>query len=305
MGLQVQAQPARSNAQITRTELALWRRRLPGWLVETWLRGQAALLYIFLYAPIAVVVLYSFNDSRRVTVWGGFTTKWYAAAWTSSDVTGSLQISLTAALLNAALAVMLGTSAALGMRSAPRGLRTGFEGLVYMTIITPEIVIAIASLLYFVNLGIELRIQTKLMTHAVYNSSIVALIVSARLAGMDRTLEEASADLGATPLGTFWRVTLPQLYPAVLAGALLAFTFSFDDFVLSFFVSGVGSTTLPLNLFSRLRFGVSPIINAVAATMLSLTLTAIIAAQFILRGGVRRTRAVPAEVVTADLANSH
>src|SRR6266567_9380514 len=288
MGLQVQAQPARSNAQITRTELAHWRRRLPGWLVETWLRGQAALLYIFLYAPIAVVVLYSFNDSRRVTVWGGFTTKWYAAAWTSPDVTSALQISLTVALLNAVVAVSLGTLAALGMRSAPRWLRIGFEGLVYMTIITPEIVIAIASLLYFVNLNINLGVQTMVVTHAVYNTSIVALIVSARLAGMDRTLEEASADLGATPLDTFWRVTLPQLYPAVLAGALLAFTFSFDDFLLSFFVSGVGSTTLPLNLFSRLRFGVSPIINAVAATMLSLTLTAIVVAQSVLRQGTGR-----------------
>ncbi len=284
MGLQVQAQPARGGAQMARTGRAYWRRRLPGWLVETWLRGQAALLYIFLSAPIAVVVLYSFNDSRRVTVWGGFTTKWYYTAWTSSDVTGSLQISLTAALLNAVLAVMLGTLAALGMRSAPRWLRISFEGLVYMTIITPEIVVAIASLLYFVSL---------------------TLVVATRLAGMDRTLEEASADLGATPFGTFWRVTLPQLYPAILAGALLAFTFSFDDFLLSFFVSGVGSTTLPLNLFSRLRFGVSPIINAVAATMLTLTLTAIIVAQLVLRGGARRTRAVRAEEGTEGQAKSH
>ena len=273
--------------QVTRTEYTLWRRRLPGWLVETWLRTQTALLYLFLYAPIAVVVLFSFNDSRRVTIWGGFTTRWYQAAWTSPDVSSALKISLTVALLNAALAVILGTLAALGMRTAPRWLRVGFEGMVYMTIITPEIVIAIASLLYFVNLNIDLGVQTMVVTHAVYNTSIVALIVSARLAGMDRTLEEASADLGATPLGTFWQVTLPQLYPAVLAGALLAFTFSFDDFVLSFFVSGVGSTTLPLNLFSRLRFGVSPVINAVAATMLSLTLTAIVVAQLVLRQGAR------------------
>ncbi|HEY6408623.1 MAG TPA: ABC transporter permease [Ktedonobacteraceae bacterium] len=274
-------------AQLVGPGYMLWRRRLPGRLVETWLRTQTVLLYIFLYAPIAVVVLFSFNDSSRVTIWGGFTTKWYQAAWTSPDVTGALQISLTVALLNVAVAVSLGTLAALGMRSAPRWLRTGFEGLVYMTIITPEIVIAIASVLYFVNLNIDLGVQTMVVTHAVYNTSIVALVVSARLAGMDRTLEEASADLGATPLGTFWQVTLPQLYPAVLAGALLAFTFSFDDFILSFFVSGVGSTTLPLNLFSRLRFGVSPIINAVAATMLSLTLTAIVVAQVVLRQGTQ------------------
>jgi len=268
----------------------LWRRRLAGWLVEGWLRGQTVLLYIFLYTPIAIVVLFSFNNSRRVSVWGGFTTQWYQAAWSSPDVTGALQISLTVALSNVAISVALGTLAALGMRSAPRWLRVGFEGLVYVTIITPEIVIAIASLLYFVNLGLDLGIQTMVVAHAVYNTSIVALIVSARLAGMDRTLEEASADLGATPLGTFWRVTLPQLSPAVLAGALLAFTFSFDDFLLSFFLSGVGSTTLPLNLFSRLRFGVSPVINAVAASMLSLTLTAIVVAQLVLRRGAGRRR---------------
>ncbi len=299
--------PTTSSAQASRTEHALWRRRLPAWLVEAWLRTQTVLLYLFLYAPIVVVVLYSFNDSRRVTIWGGFTTKWYQAAWTSPDVTGSLQISLTVALINAAVAVTLGTLAALGMRSAPRWLRVGFEGLVYMTIITPEIVIAIASLLYFVNLNIDLGVQTMVVTHAVYNTSIVALIVSARLAGMDHTLEEASADLGATPLGTFWRVTLPQLYPAVLAGALLAFTFSFDDFVLSFFLSGVGSTTLPLNLFSRLRFGVSPIINAVAATMLALTLTAIVVAQLVLRkgaGGNARKRRIRRLKTARDLAQS-
>ena len=281
----------RRGIAVTRAAHTFWRRRLASWLVEGWLHVQTALLYIFLYTPIAVVVLFSFNNSRRVSVWNGFTTQWYQAAWNSPDVTGALQISLTVALLNVAISVTLGTLASLGMRSAPRGLRVGFEGLVYMTIITPEIVIAIASLLYFVNLGIDLGIQTMVVTHAVYNTSIVALIVSARLAGMDRTLEEASADLGATPLDTFWRVTLPQLYPAVLAGALLAFTFSFDDFLLSFFLSGVGSTTLPLNLFSRLRFGVSPIINAVAASMLSLTLTAIVMAQLVLRRGAGGRRA--------------
>jgi len=287
MRIPVDAPSALSNLSITRTASAPWRRRLASLLVEAWLRGHAGLLYLFLYLPIAVVVLYSFNNSRRVSIWGGFTTKWYSAAWTSPDVTGSLRISLTAAGLNALFAVTLGTLAALGMRSAPRWLRIGFEGLIYITIITPEIVIAIASLLYFVSLNIDLGLQTIVVTHVVYNTSIVALIVATRLAGMDNRLEEASADLGATPLATFWRVTLPQLFPAVLAGALLAFTFSFDDFILSFFVSGVGSTTLPLNLFSRLRFGVSPIINAVAATMLALTLTAIVVAQVVLRRGAR------------------
>ncbi len=300
MGLHLEIQPGQSNPQIPGKEHAHWHRRISGWLVEVWLRGWALLVYTFLYTPIIVVVLYSFNNSRRVTIWGGFTTKWYYAAWTSSDVTSSLQISLTAAFINAAIAVILGTLAALGMRSAPRWLRIGFEGLVYMTIITPEIVIAIASLLYFVSLNVNLGLPTIVVTHAVYNTSIVTLVVATRLAGMDRTLEEASADLGATPFGTFWRVTIPQLFPAILAGALLAFTFSFDDFLLSFFVSGVGSTTLPLNVFSRLRFGVSPIINAVAATMLTLTLTAIVVAQVVLRSGTRKARVAPVEEIAVQ-----
>ena len=261
---------------------------MPGLLVEVWLRGQSALLYLFLYAPIAVVVLFSFNNSRRVTIWGGFTTKWYSTVWTDPIWSNALKISVTVATFNMLIAVTLGTLGALGMRSAPRWLRIGFEGIVYMTIITPEIVVAVASLVYFVLvLPVGQGIQAMVVTHAVYNTSIVALIVSARLAGMDNTLEEAAADLGATPLAAFWQVTLPQLLPAVLAGALLSFTFSFDDFILSNFLSGAGTTPLPVQLFSSIQFGVSPEFNALAATMLSLTLTAIIVAQVVLRRSAR------------------
>lgn len=261
-----------------------WRRRLPTILVEVWLRAQSVLLYLFLYLPIAVVVIFSFNNSRRVTLWHGFTTKWYGVAWGDPIWGNALRVSVTVAAVNMLIAVTLGTLAALGMREAPSWLRVGFEGIVYMTIITPEIVVAVASLLYFVLvLPIGQGLQAMIVTHAVYNTSIVALIVSARLAGMDRTLEEASADLYATPLETFRRVTLPLLFPAILAGALLAFTFSFDDFLLSNFLSAAGTTPLPVQLFSSVQFGVSPEYNALAATMLSLTLSAIIVAQIVLR----------------------
>lgn len=267
------------------------RRHLPGFLVELWLRGQSALIYLFLYIPIAVVVLFAFNDSRRVTIWHGFTTKWFGVVWTDPTWSNALRVSVTVASLNMLIAVALGTLAALGMRAAPSWLRTGFEGIVYVTIITPEIVVAIASLLYFVLvLPIGQGLQAMVVTHAVYNTSIVTLIVSARLTGMDNTLEEASADLGATPLGTFWQVTLPQLYPAILAGALLAFTFSFDDFILSNFLAAAGTTPLPVQLFSSVQFGVSPAYNALAASMLSVTLTAIVIAQLVLRRGAPRTR---------------
>jgi ABC-type spermidine/putrescine transport system permease subunit II len=290
MAMWVKQTPTGGDAAAYSVSREQWlRRRLPDLLTEVWLRVQSILLYIFLYAPIAVVVLFSFNNSRRVTIWNGFTTKWYGTVWTDPEWASSLHVSLLVASLNMTIAVALGTLAAVGMRSAPRWLRMGFEGIVYMTIITPEIVIAVASLLYFVLvLPIGQGIAAMVISHAVYNTSIVTLIVSARLAGMDRTLEEASADLGATPLVTFWRITVPQLLPAILAGGLLAFTFSFDDFILSNFLSAAGTTTLPVRLFSEVQFGVSPEFNALAASMLTVTLSAIVIAQLVLRRSGRR-----------------
>lgn len=266
-----------------------WRRMLPGLLVEFWLRAQSALLYVFLYLPIMVVVIFAFNDSRRVTIWRGFTTKWFATVWSDPTWSSALRISVTIATLNMLIAVSLGTLAALGLRAAPKWLRMVIEAVVYTTIITPEIVVAIASLLYFILvLPLGQGIQSMVITHAVYNTSIVTLVVGARLAGMDHTLEEAAADLGATPLATFWQVTLPQLFPAIMAGGLLAFTFSFDDFILSNFLAAAGTTPLPVRLFSSVQFGVSPAYNALAATMLALTLTAIVVAQVVLRRSGRR-----------------
>lgn len=274
------------------------RARLTDALVEWWLRAQAIVLYLFLYLPIAVVIIYSFNNSRRVTLWGGFTTKWYLTVWTDPIWSNALRVSVTVAALNMLIAVALGTLAAIGMSRAPGWLRVAFEGVVYMTIITPEIVVAVAALLYFVLvLPIGQGIQAMVVMHSVYNTSIVALIVGARLSGMDLTLEEASADLGATPLATFWQITVPQLFPAIMAGALLAFTFSFDDFILSNFLAAAGTTPLPVQLFSSVQFGVSPAYNALAATMLSFTLTAIILAQIALR---QRTQSVQPSVGEAE-----
>jgi len=254
-----------------------------GRLFEPALRTWTALVYAFLFVPIATVVFFSFNASRLVDVWTGFSLKWYGTAWTDPSILDALRVSVTVAVINAVLATAFGTLAAIGMQRVGRRLRTVFETMVYGTIVTPEIVIAIASLLFFVTINIDLGIPTIVITHVVYNTSIVALIVRARLAGMDRTLEEAAADLGATPVQTLRRVTIPLLYPAILAGGLLAFTFSFDDFVLTFFVSGATSTTLPLKIFSMLRFGISPVVNAVATVMLVVTLTCIFTASLIVR----------------------
>ena len=252
-------------------------------LFEPALRTWAPFVFVFLFLPIAIVVFLSFNASRLVEVWAGFSFKWYGTAWTDPAILDALRVSFTVALVNAVLATIFGTLAAIGMQRVGRRMRTTFEVLVYGTIVTPEIVIAIASLLFFVTINVDLGIPTIVITHVVYNTSIVALIVRARLVGMDRTLDEAAADLGATPLVTLRRITIPLLYPAILAGGLLAFTFSFDDFVLTFFVSGPSSTTLPLKIFSMLRFGVSPVVNAVATVMLVVTLTCIFTASVIVR----------------------
>jgi ABC-type spermidine/putrescine transport system permease subunit II len=252
-------------------------------LVDGLFRVGGALVYVFLYAPILVVVIYAFNDSRLVEVWRGFGLTWWGETWADESIRRALLVSLGTASANAVLATALGTAAAVGLRNVGRRTRVLFDAFMYSTLIVPEIVIAIASLLFFVTVGLPLGPVAIVITHAVFNTSVVTLICRARLAGMDRSLEEASADLGATRWGTFRQITLPQLFPAVLAGGLLAFTFSFDDVVLSTFVSSPGSTTLPIRVFSELRFGLSPKANVVATTMLAITLTAIITSQVLLR----------------------
>src|ERR1700694_1784493 len=171
-----------------------------GALFEPALRGWTLLVYAFVFLPIVVVVIFSFNASRLVAVWTGFSLKWYGTAWTDASILDALRVSLTVALINAALATVFGTLAAIGMQRVGRRTRTAVQLMVYGTIVTPEIVIAIASLLFFVTINVDLGIPTIVITHVVYNTSIVALIVRARLADMDRTLDEAAADLGATPL---------------------------------------------------------------------------------------------------------
>lgn len=255
------------------------------------LRAGGVLVYVFLYAPILIVVIYAFNDSRLVEVWRGFGFTWWGETWRDESIRRALVVSLGTASANAVVATVLGTAAAIGLRNVGRRTRAAFDALMYSTLIVPEIVIAIASLLFFVTIGLPLGPVAIVITHAVFNTSVVTLICRARLAGMDRSLEEASADLGAARWRTFRQVTLPQLFPAVVAGGLLAFTFSFDDVVLSTFVSSPGSTTLPIRVFSELRFGLSPKANVVATSMLAITLTSIVAAQILLRRGGRAVRA--------------
>ncbi len=245
--------------------------------------GWAALVYLFLYAPILVVVIYAFNGGRQVLNWEGFSTKWFGEALADPTITEPLRNSLVIGVGNALIACVLGTALALALPRMWRWARVPFDGLVYMTLVTPEIVFGISALIFFVQAGIPLGLTTILLAHVVFNASVVALIVRARFVGMGQDLEEASYDLGAGPLATFRQVTLPRLAPAILAGGLLAFTFSFDDFITSFFVAGAGTTTLPLRIFSSLRFGVSPVINAAAVLILMTTLVAVVVAYLVLR----------------------
>jgi spermidine/putrescine transport system permease protein len=240
-------------------------------------------VYAFLYLPIVIVIIYAFNESRLGQVWQGFSTRWFAAAFEDATLLKAFRLSVLTAGANCLVATLLGTAAAVGLRNVAKRTRTAFDAFMYMALIVPEIVIAIASLLFFVTINFPLGPVAIVITHAVFNTALVTLIVRARLAGMDRSLEEASADLGASRWGTFRQVSLPQLFPAIVAGALLAFTFSFDDVILSSFVSGPGSTTLPVEIFSQLRFGLTPKINVVAVITLSITVAAIVAAQILLR----------------------
>jgi spermidine/putrescine transport system permease protein len=264
------------------------------WANRSLLTG-GTLVYAFLYLPILVVVIYAFNDSRLVDVWHGLGLRWWKLTWQDESIRKALFLSLWTAGTNAVVATVLGTAAALGLRNVGRRTRASFDAFMYMALIVPEIVIAIGSLLFFVTVGLPLGPVAIIITHAVFNTSVVTLICRARLAGMDRSLEEASADLGASRWGTFRQVTLPQLFPGVLAGGLLAFTFSFDDLVLSTFVSAPGSTTLPIRVFSELRFGLTPKANVVATTMLGITLTAIVTAQILLRRGRQTALPIPQE----------
>lgn len=251
-------------------------------------------VFLFLYAPIVVVVIYSFNGGRQVLNWDGFSTKWFGAALADESITEPFRNSLVIAFGAAIISCVLGTALALAVSKMPQKLRVPIDAVVYMALVTPEIVFGIAALMFFVQASNQLvsiglldepmRGLWKIMAaHVVFNTSVVALIVRARFVGMGQAHEEASYDLGAGPVKTFIQVTLPRLAPAILAGGLLAFTFSFDDFITSFFVTGPTSETLPIYIWGQLRFGVTPAINATAAMMLAFTLVGVVVAYLVLR----------------------
>src|SRR3954454_434092 len=264
----------------------------------------AIFIYLFLYAPIALIVFFSFNAGRYAMDWQGFSTQWYGKAFANPLIVEALLTSLTIAGSTAVLSALFGTLAALGLERTRGVVRHVFDALIYIAIMVPGIVIGISTLIAFVTLfdavnpllehalswKLQMGTWTVISAHVLFNIAVVCLLVRARLTGMDRSLIEASEDLYATPFGTFRQVVLPLLMPSILAGLLLAFTFSFEDFIIAFFVAGP-NVTLPIYVFSSIRRGVTPEINAVGAVVLLTSFTLLIMAQFLLRAPERRPAA--------------
>lgn len=230
----------------------------------------------FLYVPILVVALYSFNASKLVTVWGGFSVQWYRALWSNGPLLESAWVSVRIAFISACGAAVIGTMAALALRRYRRFKgKSLFAFMLFAPLVLPEIMTGLSLLLLFVALDWDRGFWTVALAHMAFTIAFVALVIDARLADLDPAFEEAARDLGATPFSAFWRVTFPMIAPAILAGFLLAFTLSLDDLVIASFTSGPGATTLPMRLYGQMRLGVTPEINA-ASTVMIVTVTLVV-----------------------------
>jgi putrescine transport system permease protein len=235
--------------------------------------------FAFLYLPIVLLIIYSFNASRLVTVWGGFSTKWYVAMLSNEGLMHAAWVTARLAFLSATVATVLGTLAAIALVRRGRFFgRTLFSGLVYAPIVMPEVITGLSLLLLFVAIDLNRGFLTVLFAHITFSMCFVAIVVQSRLQTFDRSLEEAAMDLGASPLKAFFAVTLPIILPAVIAGWMLAFTLSLDDLVIASFTTGPGSTTLPMKIYSQVRLGVTPEINAVCTILVALVTIGVLVA---------------------------
>ena len=266
------------------------------------MRIYAACVYLFLYCPIAVIAYFSFNAGKNATQMMGFSLQWYGKALANPFVTEALRTSFTVALSSAIIASVFGTMAALALQGMKGRVRVIADALIYVAVMVPGIVIGIATLIALVTLfgwinpllaslfptgqapQLAMGLVSLIGAHALFAMALVIIILRARLSGMDRSLMEASADLYAPPFATFRQVTLPLIFPGILAGFLLSFTFSFDDFIIAFFVAG-SETTLPIYVFSSIRRGVTPEINAIGTMVLATSLVLLVTAQVIMRRG--------------------
>jgi putrescine transport system permease protein len=247
-------------------------------------RVALGLGFAFLYLPIAVLVIYSFNASRLVGVWGGWSLQWYRELLHDSALLGAASISLRVAVVSASAATVLGTLAAIALARPERTRgKLLLSGLIATPIVMPEVITGLSLLLLFVAIGLERGFWTVTLAHTTVSLCFVTLIVRARLASFDRSLTEAAMDLGAPPWRTFLAITLPMIAPAVVSAWILAFTLSLDDLVIASFTTGPGATTLPIRIYSDVRLGVKPEINAVCTLMIVLVASAVISASLLSR----------------------
>lgn len=259
----------------------------------SWFNATSLTLgFAFLYLPMIILVTFSFNESKLVTVWAGFSTKWYGALFRDEAFLNAAWVTLKVAVVSSTVATVLGTMAAYVLVRAGRFAgRTLFSGMIYAPLVMPEVITGLAMLLLFISIGLDRGIFTIMLAHITFTMCYVSVVVSSRLATFDKSLEEAALDLGCTPFDAFRSVTLPIIAPAVISGWLLAFTLSLDDLVISQFVAGPSATTLPMKIFSSVRLGVNPQINALSSILIGIVTVGVITASILSKRSVAKQRA--------------
>lgn len=267
----------------------------------SWFNATSLTLgFAFLYLPMVILVIFSFNESKLVTVWAGFSTKWYGELLHNQAFLDAAWVTLKVAVVSSTLATVLGTMAAYVLVRAGRFAgRTLFSGMIYAPLVMPEVITGLAMLLLFIAIGLDRGVTTIVLAHTTFTMCYVSVVVSSRLVTFDKSLEEAALDLGCTPFDAFRSVTLPIIAPAVISGWLLAFTLSLDDLVIASFAAGPSSTTLPMKIFSSVRLGVSPEINALSTIMISIVALGVITTSLLSKRAIARQRAEEQAAVRA------
>jgi spermidine/putrescine transport system permease protein len=252
-------------------------------IVRRLLAAWAGLVFLFFYLPIAVLVLFSFNQSKLNIVWTGFTLEWYARLWNDTVLMRTVQNSLIVATFTTIVSVLLGTAGG-WLLYRYRYRAAGFlETLVFLPMIVPEVILGVSLLILFVTIGLQLGYTTIVISHVTFSFPFVMAAVQARLSGLDPALEEAALDLGATPAQAFTKVLIPYLMPAIVSGALMAFTLSLDELIVTYFTASAGTRTLPLEIFGRVKKGLDPSLNAISAVFVVVTLVFVIATEALRR----------------------
>ncbi|MBO9450554.1 ABC transporter permease subunit [Tropicibacter sp. R16_0] len=247
--------------------------------------------FAFLYIPMLILIIFSFNESKLVTVWAGFSTKWYGELMQNEAFLNAAWVTVKVAVMSSTLATVLGTMAAYVMVRGGRFMgRTLFSGMIYAPLVMPEVITGLSLLLLFIGIGLDRGVLTIVLAHTTFSMCYVSVVVSSRLVTFDRSLEEAALDLGCSPSEAFRLVTLPIIAPAVISGWLLAFTLSLDDLVIASFTSGPSATTLPIKIFSAVRLGVSPEINALSTIMIAIVTVGVITASLVSKRAMVRQK---------------